>query len=186
LSEIQIKQNRGTENADKQVYADTTFKKTWEESIGDERVGARYFGPAHTGGDSVVYFEEANIAHVGDLVFNEVYPKIDLPGGGSIEGWIDVLELIAKRYDTNTIFIFGHGASNDMVTGKKAELNRMRDYLTALMDYVKKQISAGKNIEEVKKAEFIPPFKGRKGNWEGALAENIQAAYDEMSGKRFD
>ena len=38
--------------------------------------------PAHTDGDSVVYFKEANILHLGDLFFNGFYPFIDADSGG--------------------------------------------------------------------------------------------------------
>jgi cyclase len=30
-----------------------------------------YFGAAHTNGDAIIHFENANIAHMGDLLFNQ-------------------------------------------------------------------------------------------------------------------
>ena len=44
-----------------QAYPDTTFMEEWSRDFGKEKVTAKYFGPAHTGGDSVIHFENANI-----------------------------------------------------------------------------------------------------------------------------
>jgi cyclase len=177
-------QNEGKENQESLVFADMTFKEQWQRELGKETINARHLGAAHTGGDSIIYFEKANIAHMGDLVFNDVYPFIDLAGGGSITNWIDVLEKAADTYPKDAIFIFGHAADEEKVTGQKSDLLRMRDYLTALLDFTKKHIDDAADIEEAKKVEFIPGFEGRKANWEEALAGNIQAAFNELTGKK--
>ena len=70
----------------------------------------KYYGPAHTSGDAVVTFEKANVAHVGDLVFNRRHPYIDRPAGASIANWIKVLEGTVADHDGGTIYIFGHAA----------------------------------------------------------------------------
>jgi cyclase len=59
---------------DKQLYPDTTFTDKWKIKVGDERITAHYFGPGHTNGDSFIHFENANIVHCGDQVFNRRYP----------------------------------------------------------------------------------------------------------------
>src|SRR5512139_2978056 len=75
-----------------QVYADRTFTNTWTEKFGRETVEAVHLGPAHSGGDAVIYFHRANVVHMGDLVFNRLHPFIDKPAGASIAGWIGWLE----------------------------------------------------------------------------------------------
>ncbi|RPI66012.1 MAG: MBL fold metallo-hydrolase [Ignavibacteriales bacterium] len=179
---FQEKQNKGTENEKMQVYADMTFKNQWQRELGKENINVQYLGPAHTGGDSIIYFEKANIAHLGDLVFNGVYPFIDLPGGGSIKGWIDVLEKASQIYPEDTLYIFGHAAEENDVVGKKADLLKMKDYLSALLEYVKKELDGGKSIDEIKKSQAIPGFEHLKENRPNALATNIQNAYDELKG----
>src|SRR5262245_49862658 len=39
------------------VVPDKTFADTWAVDHGDERISAKHYGPAHTGGDIVVRFE---------------------------------------------------------------------------------------------------------------------------------
>lgn len=171
-------------NPDKpQVYADATFKNTWGEELGDERVTAKYFGPAHTGGDAVIHFQETNIAHLGDLVFNKTFPYIDNKGGGSIKEWITALERVYKFYDSDTIFICGHAISDELVVHKRNDINDMKNYFEALIDLVSKGISGGKSKEEITAASAIPGFESLKERWEGARKLNLDRAYDELIAK---
>ena len=62
---------------DTQLYPDTTFSESWSQKVGRETITARYYGRAHTDGDAVIHFENANIVHCGDLVFNRRFPYID-------------------------------------------------------------------------------------------------------------
>jgi len=135
-----------------QVYADVTFTNTWAEKFGRETIEAVHLGPAHTGGDAVIYFQRANVVHMGDLVFNRIHPYIDKPAGASIAGWITVLERAVKGHADDTIFVFGHAKPGWKVTGGKAELLFMRDYLTALLDYVRGEIRAGRSREDIIKS----------------------------------
>ena len=65
------------------AYADTTFADRWRQSFGDVTMSAWHYGPGHTGGDAVVLFEEANVAHLGDLGYHERHANIDPPAGAS-------------------------------------------------------------------------------------------------------
>jgi glyoxylase-like metal-dependent hydrolase (beta-lactamase superfamily II) len=164
---------------DGQLYADTTFEDRWTQRVGDEIVTARYFGPAHTDGDAVIHFENANVAHVGDLMFNRRYPFIDRSAGASISGWIDVLRSIRREYDNDTLFIFGHALENNPVTGSKDDLKAFEKYLGSLLKFVRREVKAGKSKEEILKATAIP--KG--GPWQGqGIERSLQAAYEEVTG----
>jgi cyclase len=161
-----------------QVYADATFTETWTETLGRETVEARHLGPAHTGGDAVIYFHRANVVHMGDLVFNRLHPYIDKAAGASIAGWITSLEHAAKGHSADTIFIFGHAKAGWKVTGGRPELLFMRDYLTALLDYVRAEIKTGKPRDEI--AKSTAELKGFPDH--GPLIPRVlTAAYDELS-----
>ena len=43
--------------------------------VNGETVQVWHTPPAHTDGDSAVYFEKANVLHMGDLFFNQVFPS---------------------------------------------------------------------------------------------------------------
>lgn len=164
-----------------QVYADTTFPDTWRKELGGEIVSAKYHGAAHTKGDIVTRFEKANVIHLGDLMFNRLYPVIDRPGGGTIRGWIGVLEAVAKTYPADAIYIFGHGHSKFGVTGTSADLLVFRDYLSALLDYTQKKIAAGEPKEKITALDKLPGYEDYEQNTR--LPGNLSVAYDELSAK---
>lgn len=169
---------------DKQVFADTTFAEAWRHDLGDETVTAQYFGPAHTNGDAIIHFERANVVHLGDLVFNRLYPVIDRPGGASIRGWISVLEEAAKAYPADAVYIFGHGNSKFGVTGGPADIAAFRDYLSALLEHVERKIAAGKSKDEIVALENFPGFPDLHTPRPNRLAANLGVAYDELTEKR--
>jgi cyclase len=161
-----------------QVVANATYEKAWRESVGDEVLALRYYGPAHTGGDSVTTFEKANVVHMGDLVFNRRHPYIDRPAGASIANWIKVLEATVADHKKDTIYIYGHAAPKFEVTGSSADLLYMRDYLTALLEFVRGEMKAGRPRDVVVK--ITDPLKGFLDH--GPLIERVlSAAYDELA-----
>lgn len=170
---------------DRQTYADQTFPEAWRKELGNEVIAARYFGPAHTSGDIVTLFEKANVVHMGDLMFNRMYPVIDRPGGASIRGWIAVLEKVAKSYPADAIYVFGHGNAKFGITGKAADLLVFRDYLSGLLDYVQKKIQAGEGKEKVVALDNLPGFPDFHvaPGPQNRLPLNLGVAFDELKGK---
>ncbi|HUL72842.1 MAG TPA: MBL fold metallo-hydrolase [Vicinamibacterales bacterium] len=161
-----------------QVYPDSTFDGVWNKVIGDETVHATKFTPAHTGGDCVVFFEKANIVHVGDLVWGGLQCYVDrTPGGASATNWIAVTEQIAAKYPADATYVWGHSAAKLPVTGTRADVLKMRDYLTALVDYVRAGITAGRSRDEIINAkDVLRGFEDRGPLTTRALA----GTYDEL------
>lgn len=166
--------------ADKQLFADITFKDTWKTKIGSERIKAHYFGAAHTNGDAIIHFQHANIAHMGDLVFNRRFAVIDKGAGADIKHWITVLDKTLTTFDDNTIFIFGHAFDPEKVTGSKEDLKAMQNYLSKLLEFVESEIRAGKSKEEILKATTIPGADEWKGE---GIVRGLTAAYEELTVK---
>jgi glyoxylase-like metal-dependent hydrolase (beta-lactamase superfamily II) len=170
--------NRGTET--KQLYPDITFTNDWSQKIGKERIKAYHFGPAHTSGDSVIHFENANIVHMGDLIFNRRFPYIDTAAGSNIENWISTLEKVRSTFDKDTLFIFGHSFDPKAITGSKEDLKAMENFLDKLLVYVGKNIKAGKSQEELLKINSIPGAEEWKGQ---GIERGIKAAWTELTTK---
>jgi glyoxylase-like metal-dependent hydrolase (beta-lactamase superfamily II) len=164
-----------------QVYADTTFTDVWRRELGKRIVTAEFRGPAHTGGDAVVIFEQANVVHLGDLVFNRMYPFVDRPGGASISGWIKALADCAEAYPQDAIYIFGHGNPRFGVTGERDDLYVMRDFFAAILDHVGKQVAAGRERAEVVGMENFPGFPDFHTPLPNRLGLVLGAAFDELT-----
>ena len=146
----------GTEAA--QAYASVTFAESWRIHLGSEVVSARHYGPAHTSGDVIVHFENANVVHMGDLMFNRVHPFIDRPAGASIANWITSLEQVAEAHTSDATFVFGHGKPGFGVVGEQTDLLHQRDYLTAVLEHAGQGIAAGQSRDEIVGAAELPGF----------------------------
>jgi cyclase len=159
-----------------QVYPDTTFDDSWSLDAGGEMVTAKHYGPGHTGGDITIFFERANVVHMGDLMFNARHPRVDRPGGASIRNWILLLEQVVSEHNSDTMYIFGHAKPGMPITGTRADLLAFRDYFTALLEYVQIGISAGKSVDEITQVEQVPGFS----DYSGAPIRTVQMAYQEL------
>jgi cyclase len=130
--------------------ADTTFEGEWTVGLGDETIRAKHYGRgAHTGGDATIFFQEANVVHMGDLMFNRTYPFIDGPSGASVRGWIEVLDAVIEDHGSDTTFVFGHAAPDFPVTGTAADLRVQRDFLEAALERARVEVQAGRPVDEV-------------------------------------
>jgi len=165
------------------VYADATFKDTWTVDFGGETVHIRYFGPGHTSGDAVIFFEKANVIHAGDLLFRRVHPRVDSPAGASVVNWQSILSKMIGAHGGDTAFVFGHG-KDGVVLGKVADVRFFRDYLGAALDHVRAGIKAGQSKEEIAKAPALKGFEDvAQINPRIGLAGVLESAYDELARK---
>lgn len=165
-------------NAAPQLVPDATFTDVWREEVGDEWVRAKHYGRAHTGGDAVITFERANVAHMGDLMFNRRIPVIDRANGAHVANWVTVLEKTVADHNAETIYIFGHGGANQPVTGASKDLLLFRDYLTALLDHTRAAVKAGQTREQFTVSK--PILKGFEAFGEHS-ANTLGILFDEIT-----
>lgn len=163
------------------AYPQTTFSESWQMDAGDETVHAKYYGRGHTSGDSVIYFEKANVVHMGDLVFNRMNPYADRPAGASIRNWANILNTVADEYPADAMYIFGHGNPEYGVTGSKEDLGVLEDFLSALIEHVEKGIEQGKSKEEITDKKVLDGFEDFLYADFWTLPENLAVAYEEVT-----
>jgi cyclase len=165
-----------------QLYPDTTFTETWSADVGDEKIRARYYGRAHTSGDAVITFERANVAHMGDLMFNQRHPVVDRAAGATLRGWMTVLERTPRDHSNDTVYIFGHGNTGLPVTGSRTDLAAFRDYFGALLAFVESQVKAGRSRDEI--LAMRDPLKGFEtfGRFgQAGPRDSLTCAYEEIT-----
>src|ERR1700730_10130980 len=117
------------------------------------------YGPAHTDGDTIIYISPANVAVVGDVFSNHVYPIIDLASGGSIDGMIHSLDQILAQTDKQTRIVPGHGP-----LATRSDLQNYHDMLVQVRQHIKVLVGAGKTMDEVVAAA---PTKDFDAQWGG-------------------
>lgn len=80
----------------------------------NEHAHVVHYAHAHTDGDSVIFFNNDNIVHMGDIYFNfGSLPFVDVDSGGSVDGILEAVNDVIKQIDERTIVIPGHGPVSD-------------------------------------------------------------------------
>jgi glyoxylase-like metal-dependent hydrolase (beta-lactamase superfamily II) len=163
---------------DKQLFPTQTFDKELKLKIGDEKITGYYFGAGHTNGDAIYHFKEANIMHLGDLMFNKRHPFVDRTTGANIESWIKVLDKVQKEGNKETIYIFGHSLNPGEETGSVENIKKFQDYLSKVLQFTEAEVKKGVSKEEFIKNTAIPGVT----EWSGQGIERpLTAAYEEVT-----
>ena len=74
-----------------------------------DRIDVIHLPRGHTDGDSVVWFRNAGVIHMGDHLFHGRFPYVDVPSGGSVDGFLANLETVLEMIPADTRVIPGHG-----------------------------------------------------------------------------
>ena len=111
---------------------------------------------AHTGGDTMIRFVNADAIMVGDFYRNFGYPFIDLNNGGSLKGALEALELTMKIAGPNTKLIPGHGTFIN-----RTDIIPYRDMILDVRAKVQQLIAQGKTVEEVLAAKVTAPYDAK-------------------------
>ena len=164
-------------NLDKILLPDTTFADEWKQDVGSESITMLYWGAGHTNGDALTHFENANVVHMGDLVFNRRFPYIDKGAGASIDNWINILDRARRHYDDDTIFVCGHSANGHDIVINKDDMSAFADYLSKVLNFVDGELKSGKSEEDILKATEIPGAP----EWQGkGIERSLSAAITEV------
>ena len=134
-----------------------TFGDRGKLKFAGETLHYHHLPPAHTDGDSVIHFQNANVYHGGDLLFTGMYPFIDYSSRGSLEGMAGNAEKILKEVDENTVIVPGHGA-----VAQKKDVKEYADMLASSLDIFSKNIREGKSLEQMQAAK---PFSAYDDKW---------------------
>ncbi|MFC2136273.1 MBL fold metallo-hydrolase [Bacteroidota bacterium] len=112
----------------------------------------------HTDSDVAVYFQNANVLHIGDLIFSKIFPYIDQTHGGSIDGLIKNLEMIINKFPEDVLIVPGHV---DICTMN--DLQNILKMVTDTRKVIKQEVISSKTLDEIIAAKALDKFK----HWAG-------------------
>lgn len=156
-----------------------TFDDALDLHLNGDRLAALHVEAAHTDGDLLLWWEDANVVHVGDVYYSGIYPFIDLGSGGSLAGLVAALETVLSRADARTIIVPGHGPVSN-----RAELAAYRDMLVATGRRVRELIDAGKNLDEVLEAQPTAAYDPVFAPGSSSVERFIGILYEDLAGRR--
>jgi glyoxylase-like metal-dependent hydrolase (beta-lactamase superfamily II) len=149
-----------------------TYDSELRVHVNGETVQVWHTPPAHTDGDSAVYFEKANVLHMGDLFFNGWVPFVDVKSGGSPRGYLKALDAVMARVPADVVVIPGHGEVTDL-----AGLKAARAYMADVVALAEKARASGQSREDFIKTD-VPAYRAYPG-YPDRFKDNLGAAYDE-------
>lgn len=134
-----------------------TFAESVTFHFNGDTIEAFHVPNAHTDGDTIIRFRNANVIHMGDAFFNGFYPFIDTGAGGSVDGMIAAGERVVGLCDEKTRLIPGHGPG-----ARREDLLAYLRMLRSARVLVERELKAGKTREATIAAQ---PLKELDAEW---------------------
>jgi cyclase len=158
-----------------------TFERLKDFTFNGEAVQIFSEAPAHTDGDSIVFFRGSNVISAGEIFSTAGYPVIDLGRGGSIQGEIKALNHLLEltvpeiTQEGGTMVIPGHGRLCD-----EADVTEYRDMVTIIRDRVAELVKKGSSLPEVQTARVTRDYDGRysRPTWTGEMF--VESIYNSL------
>ena len=155
-----------------------TFSRDVTLHLNGEAIHVLHAPGGHTDGDSMVFFPQSNVVHMGDDFVTYGFPFIDLAGGGSVEGMIVAAEYVIANLPADVKVIPGHGmvSTLDDVRGFVAMLRETRGV-------VEKALRAGQTLDQMKHEQLLAAWKRWSGNFI-STDPFIETLYNDLTGKK--
>lgn len=155
-----------------------TFEDSLSIHFNGEEIRLRHYPHGHTDNDSVIFFMESNVVHMGDLLFSSSYPSLYPAQGGNALQYAanvgDVIEAIEAQMKPGVKIIAGHGPLATL-----DDVKAFHAMWTETLAIVRDRIGGGMSLEQIQ-AEGLPskydrwtsPFTST-GKWLKVLHEGL-------------
>ena len=152
------------------VYADETFDKSLNFTLGKTKFEVHHAGQAHTPGDSFIWLPQQRIVFSGDIVY--VQRMLSISPASNSKSWVTAFEAMAALKPR--VVVPGHGH----VSNLQEATAHSYDYLVFLRQAVADFMEAGRGIEDIGKLDqskfsFLLNYENLKGR-------NAQRVYEEL------
>ena len=155
-----------------------TFSRDVTIHLNGEDIRVLHYPSGHTDGDSMIFFPESNVVHMGDDFVTYGFPFIDLAGGGSVEGMIVAAEYVIARMPADVKVIPGHGTVSNL-----RDVRRFVEMIKETRGVVADAINAGKTLDRMKREKILSAWE----QWSGKFISTdafIETLYNDMTGKK--
>jgi cyclase len=155
-----------------------TFSQDVTIHLNGEDIRVLHYPSGHTDGDSMIFFPESNVVHMGDDFVTYGFPFIDLGGGGSVEGMIVAAEYVIANLPADVKVIPGHGLISN--------LDDVREFVAMLKDtrgIIEEAIKSGRTLDQMKQEKILEAWK----EWSGEFISSeafIETLYNDLTGNK--
>ena len=124
-----------------------TFDDDVTVHFNDDHIQIIHLPAGHTDGDSVVWFKNANVVHMGDHFFKNRFPYIDVGSGGSVDGFIANVERVLTMIPVDAQIIPGHGDLSSV-----PELATTIAAVKTTAEFVRAELANGTSVNDIAKS----------------------------------
>jgi cyclase len=140
--------------APKEALPVITFNDRVTVHLNGEDIRAIHFPHGHTDGDSVIFFPQSNVVHMGDDFVTYGFPFVDARSGGSVSGMIAGVEKVLTLVPPDVKVIPGHGPVSTLEDVRKFVL-----MLKETRDRVAQAASQGKTADQMKQDHLLAQYE---------------------------
>jgi cyclase len=154
------------------VLPTEVFERHLTLNVGRKRIELHNVGPAHTGGDTLVYLPDEKMVYTGDIIFAEAHPIV---WDGPVSNWIKACDLMIAW--GAEIVVPGHGPIGDLAAVRKTR--RYWEYVTGA---ARKRFDAGMPVDDAVRDISLDEFRG----WldPERIVVNVHSLYREFRGEK--
>lgn len=135
------------EAADRRALPTITYADAMNVHFNGQKLDVKHYPTGHTDGDSVIFFTDSNVVHLGDHFFVDRFPFIDLSGGGSVPGYLKNVRALIDELPDDVQIIPGHGP-----LATKQDLRNFEKLIADTVAIIQGYIDDGKSLDEATEA----------------------------------
>jgi glyoxylase-like metal-dependent hydrolase (beta-lactamase superfamily II) len=139
--------------APKEALPVVTFNDRASVHLNGEDIRAIHFPNGHTDGDSVIFFKQSNVVHMGDDFVTYGFPFVDVGSGGSVSGMIAGVEQVLGMVPADVKIIPGHGPLST-----PADVRKFLDMLKETRAIVAQGAKEGKSSAQMKQEHVLAKY----------------------------
>jgi glyoxylase-like metal-dependent hydrolase (beta-lactamase superfamily II) len=140
--------------ASKEALPVITFNDRATVHLNGEDIRAIHFPHGHTDGDSVIFFPQSNVVHMGDDFVTYGFPFVDVRSGGSVSGMIAGVEKVLSLTPPQAKIIPGHGPLST-----PADVRKSVQMLKETRALVAQAADQGKSADQMKQDHLLAKYE---------------------------
>lgn len=129
---------------------DTLVEGNMNLQFNGENIRITHYPGGHTGGDLVVFFPNAKVLMLADLLFAGYFPYVDTGNGGNPMKYLENVSKILEEYPADAIVVGGHGPVFNMT-----QLREWHNTLSETVTVIRQASSRGLTVEQMKEQRIL-------------------------------
>jgi cyclase len=160
-----------------EAIPDLSYESSMTIHMNGEIIDIFWPQAAHTDGDSIIYFRNANILHAGDVPSSLRYPNIGVNDGGTVAGMMGAARMVMEVANPQTRIIAGHLGP---VVGF-AEIEQQLQMFETVSSRIQDMIDEGKTVEQVLAAKPTAEFDAARAAGAISADQFVTLVYTDLA-----